>query len=164
MKNTVNSVVFAFCIFIMIFIASLLMTGCNEEDVKPIELHLFEGTWEVVFSDNQNIIDRDCILEITSESIGSAESGYEKSGRIITYYVNGGGIKFYDKEFSWIVREFGDDEPLLELILLEELDGNDPWDGYYYYKIVKLNDTHMWWKAYSHGNKSTIKMRRRTDL
>lgn len=164
MKNTFNSIVFAFCIFIILFIVGLFITGCDKEDVKPIDLHLFDGNWEVVFTDNQDVFAMNCILEITTESTGSEVSNLVKRGRIITYYINGVGTKFYDKEYSCIIRESGDGEFLVDLELQGELDNDDLWSGNYFYKIVKLNDTHMWWQAFSNGNKGTLKMRRRTDI
>lgn len=164
MRNTFNVIILALGVFIIIFIAGLFITGCDKEDVKSIDLHLFDGNWEVVFTDDQDTFPMTCILEINTEWKGSEGSKFAKSGRIITYFINGGGIKFYDKEYSWIIRESGDGEFLVDLLFDGELDNDDPWAGNYFYKIVKLNETNMWWQAYSNGDRGLIKMRRRTDL
>lgn len=37
MKNSFNSIVFAFCIIIILFVASLLLTGCNSNDEPKIK-------------------------------------------------------------------------------------------------------------------------------
>ncbi len=47
MKNIFNSIVFAIGIFIIFFIASLFLGGCDKEDVKPIDLHIPMETAEL---------------------------------------------------------------------------------------------------------------------
>ncbi len=161
MKNIFNTIVFAIGIFIIFFIASLFITGCSKEDVEPFDLHLFDGNWEVTVTDDSEVFGRNCILEITYEP---ERSEWLTMGRIATFYINGVGVKFYDKEYSWGIRQTDNGEILLSLELKGLLDSDKTWAGNYFYKITKLNDTHMWWQAYSDGNSGTIKMRRRTDL
>lgn len=164
MKNIANSIVFAFCIFIIVFIVSTFFTGCNKENVKPIELHFLDGNWEVVYTDNQEVLGIFSILEITTESNNSEGGGCIKRGKITTYYANSFGTKFYDKVFKWKIYESEEGELSLNLELESELDSESLLDDNYFYKIIRLNDTHMWWQPFSNGDQGTVKMRRRTDL
>lgn len=161
MKKIFNSIVIVIGLVIIFFIASLFITGCDKEDVKPFDLNLFDGNWEVTVTDESDVFGRNCILEISYEP---ERSEWLKMGRIDTYYINGVGIKFYDKEYSWCIRQTDNGELLLSLELEGLLDSDEPWAESYFYRITKLNDTHMWWQAYSDGNSGTMKMHRRTDL
>ncbi len=165
MRNLLNSIVITFGVFIVFLIAGLFFAGCSNEEVKPIDLNLFDGNWEVGYSVDQDLFGSQCILEISTSYSDEFDSSFGiKRGKITTYYINGTGTKFYDKVFRWSIGETQDSEYLLILELEEALDSEDPWAGRYFYKITKLNNTHMWWQAYSSGSGGTIKMRRRTDL
>ncbi len=164
MRNLFNSIVITFGVFIIFFIAGLLFAGCNKEDVKPFDLNLFDGNWEVVVSDDEDLFGRCFFLEIASDSNKKEGEGNVKSGIITTYLLTATGIKFYDKEYSWVIRETDKGDLLLSLKLEGELDSDEPWAGSYFFKITRLDNTHMWWQAYSNGSSCTIKMYRRTDI
>jgi len=137
------------------------LVGCDDEDdAMPIDLNLFAGTWEVVASDTE----RNCIYEITM-SPNKTEGDYGGAyGTITTYYLTVTGNPIYDRQYNWSIRYMEDYRPLLDLTLEGELDSEEPCTGKFYYKIIKLNNTHMWWRGNSNGDNNIIKFRRRTDL
>lgn len=152
-----------YLLLLLIFpIFAFSLTGCDdEEDVRHMDLDLLAGTWEVVESDYNN---RGCIYEIKS-STDFTEGPYGwHYGTISTYYFSVSGNPIHDKDYNWSIREMENHQPLLDLTLTGELDNEDQWAGHYYYKIIKLTDTHMWWKGNSNGDNGIIKFRRRTDL
>ena len=53
-----------YLLLLILPLLSFIMTGCNDsgDDVKPINLGTFTGTWEVVYQGNQDVLPRDCIL------------------------------------------------------------------------------------------------------
>lgn len=151
--------------YLLLLIAPLLsfiLLGCNkEDDVKPMDLNLFDGLWEVTGQGEQDIFSRGCILDISTDT----QSNYEGStGIISTFYLTATGIKFYDKVYNWNIREVSNNIPLLDVVLQGELDGDDLLKRNYYYKIIKLNATHMWWQVRSDGDDSIIMFKRRTDI
>ena len=150
-------------LLLLIFpLLSFAFTSCDDEgDTTPMDLELLAGTWEVVESDIDN---RNCIYEIKSASdkTHGSYSGYY--GTITTYYLTSTGTPLFDKEYTWTIRYAESHQPLLDLILVGELDSDDPWAGNYYYKIIKLTDSNMWWRGNSNGDNSIIKFRRRTDI
>lgn len=88
--------------------------------------------------------------------------GYQ--GYITTFFLTGDGTPRHDRVFSWICREVENNQPLLELVFQGELDSDNIWDGNYSYKIIKLTDTHMWWKVNTKGDNSILKFQRHTDI
>lgn len=60
-----------YLLLLILPLLSFIMTGCNDsgDDVKPINLGTFTGTWEVVYQGNQDVLPRDCILNIVSAQI-----------------------------------------------------------------------------------------------
>lgn len=152
-----------YLLLLILPLLSFTLTGCDdEEDVKPIDLNLFDGIWEVVNQGNQNVFGREDILHITSSQIYEGYGGYQ--GNITTYFLRYDDTPIYDKVFSWSIREVENKQPLLYVVYQGELDTDDPWDGNYYYKITKLTDTHMWWQVNTNGDNSTIMFRRRNDI
>lgn len=142
---------------------SFTLTGCDDEDdANPIALNLFGGNWEVVDPGNQELFERDCLLDITSSQIHEGYGGYH--GDITTYYLTVGGTPIHDKVFTWSIREVDNHQPLLDVVYQGELDSDDTWNGNYYYKITKLTDSYMWWQVNTNGDNSTIKFRRRNDI
>lgn len=138
----------------------MLLSGCDdEEDVTPIDLNLFAGTWEVVDQGNQILLERNCILNITSSQIHEGFVGYQ--GYITTYFIAVDSTPIHDRVFTWSIREVEDHQPLLDVVYQGELDSDDLWAGNYHYKITKLTDTHMWWQVSTNGDNSTIKFSRR---
>lgn len=151
-------------LLLLIFpILSFGLMGCDDEDdIKPIDLNLFAGTWEVVVQGEQTVFEREDILHITSSQIHEGYGGYR--GYITTYFLRYDDTPIHDRVFSWSIREVDNHQPLLDVVYQGELDSDDIWDGNYYYKITKLTDTHMWWQVNTNGDQSTIKFRRRNDI
>ena len=152
--------------YILILILPLLsftLTGCDDEDdIIPIDLNLFAGTWEVVSEGDQNVFNREDIFNITASQIHEGYGGYH--GNITTCFLKYDETLIHDKVFIWSIREVDNHQPLLDVVYQGELDSEDPWDGNYYYKITKLTYTHMWWQVNTNGDNSTIKFRRRNDI
>lgn len=152
--------------YILLFILPLLsfaLTGCDDEDdVEPIDLNLFAGTWEVVNQGDQNVFKREDILHITSSQIHEGFGGYQ--GNITIYFLKFDGTPIPDKAFTWSILYVDNHQPLLDVIFQGELDNDDMWAGDYHYKIVKLTDTHMWWQVNTNGDNSTIMFKRRNDI
>lgn len=139
------------------------LLGCDEEDdVKPIYLTAFAGTWEVVDQDNQELFETGCLLDIQSSQIHEGFGGYQ--GYITTYYLTDGGATLHDKVFSWSIREVEQNRPLLDVVYQGELDGDNVWSGNYYYKITELGYENMSWQVNSNGDNSTIRFKRRSDI
>lgn len=91
-------------VFIILSIHAIFLSACNNDDVRPIDLNLFEGNWEVAATYDQDLFGRKCILEISSsDSNWSDGSAGIKRGKITSYYINGTGNKFYDKIFYWSI-------------------------------------------------------------
>jgi len=152
--------------YILLLILPLLsftLAGCDDEDdAIPIALNLFGANWEVVDPGNQELFERDCLLNITSSQIHEGYGGYQ--GDITTYYLTVGGTPIHDRVFTWSIRYVENHQPLLDVVYQGELDSDDTWNGNYYYKITKLTDSHMWWQVNTNGDNSTIKFRRRNDI
>ena len=73
-----------YLLLLLVPLLSFTLTGCDDEDdVKLINLDLFAGTWEVVDQGNQELLERNCILNITSSQIHEGFGGYQ--GFIETY-------------------------------------------------------------------------------
>lgn len=153
-----------YLLFLILPFLSFIMTGCDDsdEDVKPINLDLFAGTWEVVSQGDQDIFEWEDILHITSAQIHEGFGGYQ--GYITTYFLASDGTPRHDRVFTWSIREVENHQPLLDVVFQGELDSDDIWAGEYHYKIIKLTDTHMWWQVDTNGDNSIIKLRRRTDI
>lgn len=154
---------------LLLFMLPLLSFGfisCDDgDDVETIDLKLLDGHWEVVDQGDQNVLERGCILDMTvsPDFINGSYGGYQ--GYITTYHLTVSGTPVHDRDFNWYIRYMENHQPLLDLVLQGELDSDDDiWDGNYYYKITKLTDTHMWWRANTTGDNSTVKFRRRTDI
>ncbi|MDE5659257.1 MAG: hypothetical protein K2I25_09585 [Muribaculaceae bacterium] len=152
-----------YLLLLILPLLSFTLIGCDDEDdVIAPDLKLFAGTWEVVDQGNQELLERNCILNITSSQIHERFGGYQ--GFIETYFITVNEIPKHDRVFSWSIREMENNQPLLDIVYQGELDSDDTWDGNYYYKITKLTDTHMWWQVNTNGDNSTIKFRRRNDI
>lgn len=152
-----------FILFLMLPLLSFTLTGCDEEDeVKPIDLNLFIGTWEVVDQGSQALLERNCILDITSSQIHESFGGY--LGYITTYFPTVDGSPVHDRVFSWSIREIENHRPLLNLVFQGELDSDDIWAGDYQYIITKLDYDNMWWQVNTNGDNSKIMFRRRNDF
>ncbi len=153
-------------LFLLILpLLSFVMAGCDDDDdlyVEPIDLGHLSGTWEVVDQGNQNVFERGTLLNIKSARIHEGFGGYQ--GYITTYFLTVDGAQRHDRVFTWSIREVENNQPLLNVVFRGELDSDDLWAGEYSYKIIKLNDTHMWWKVNTIGDKSTIMFRRRNDI
>lgn len=145
-------------------ILSFVMVGCDDDkdEVFAPDLSLFAGTWEVVDSGKQKVFCFNEMLYITSERIHEGFGGYQ--GSITTYFLTADGTPRQDRVFTWSIREVENNQPLLDVVFQGELDSDDLWAGNYPYKIIKLTDTHMWWRVNTNGDNSIIKLRRRTDI
>lgn len=155
-----NKLLFLLILPILLFIPA----SCNnDDDIKPMDIDLIAGEWEVVDQGNQDVFERGCMLDISisPDLINGSYGGYK--GSITTFYLTVSGAVLHDKEYGWSIRYVENQLPLLEVVLQGELDSDDIWDGEYHYKITKLTDTHMWWQVNSNGDHSTIKFRRRID-
>lgn len=153
--------------YLLLFILSLLslaMVGCDDDkdDVIAPDPSLFAGTWEVVDQGKQEVFARNCILDIKSRQIYEGYGGYQ--GSITTYFLTFDGTPKHDRAFNWSIRYVENHQPLLDVVFQGELDSDDLWAGNYSYKIIKLTDTHMWWKVNTKGDNSTITFRRRNDI
>ena len=152
-----------YILLLILPLLSFIMSGCDDEDdIKPIDLKLFAGTWEVVYQGDQNVFKREDILHITSSQMNDGFGGYH--GYVTTYFLKYDDTAIHDKVFTWSIREVENHQPLLDVVYQGELDSDDTWNGNYYYKITKLTDTHMWWQVNTNGENSTIKFRRRNDI
>ena len=152
-----------YLLLLILPLLSFTLTGCDDEDyVKPFNLDLFARTWEVIDNGNQVLLQRDCILDITSSQIHEGFGGYQ--GFFTTYFFRNDDTLIHDEIFSWSIREVDNHIPLLTTFINGQLDTDDPWDGNYFYKITKLTDTDMWWQVNTNGDNSTIKFRRRNDI
>lgn len=141
---------------------SIIVTSCdNKEDLKPIDLRLMPGIWEVVVQGEQDVFVRGCYLDLKESTEPSTTDHH---GYISTFYLTATDHILHDKVYSWSIRESDSGQPALDLVFQGELDSDVPWDGSCYYRIVKLTESHMWWKGNSVGDDSTIKLRRRTDI
>ena len=136
----------------------------DKEEVHALDLNLLDGIWEVVDEGTQDNLGRGCLLDMSISSNPTDGAYGEYEGNAIAFYLTVGCIPLYDKEFSWSILRIENNLPLLELILQDEIDSDDPWDGYYIYRITKLTDSHMWWQLRSNGNNTTIKFRHRVDV
>lgn len=153
-----------YLLLLILPLLSFIMTGCNDsgDDVKPINLGTFTGTWEVVYQGNQDVLPRDCILNIVSAQINPGDGDYQ--GYITTYFITVNGTPLHDKAFTWVIREVENNQPLLYLVYQSDLDSDDIWDGFYPFKVVKLTDNYMWWQFNTNGDNSMIQFRRRSDI
>ncbi|MDE6288344.1 MAG: hypothetical protein K2M00_06130 [Muribaculaceae bacterium] len=145
-------------------VLSFILSGCNnDDDIKPMNIDLMAGEWEVVNQGDQDVFERGCMLSISvsPDLIKGNYGGYK--GSITTYYLTVSGAVLHDKVYGWNIRYVENQLPLLEVVLQGELDSEDIWEGDYHYKITKLTDGHMWWQVNSNGDQSTIKFRRRID-
>ena len=150
-------------LLLIIPILSFLTICCDkEDDVTPIDLNLFAGTWQVVSQDNQTVFEWEDVLNITSKQIHEGFGGYQ--GYITTYFLRYDDTPIHDRVFTWSIREVENNQPLLDVVYQSDLDSDDLWAGNYSYKIIKLTDTHMWWQINTNGDNSIIKLRRRTDI
>lgn len=142
-----------------------MLTGCDkEEDMNAMDPELLAGSWEVVVQGDQNVFKRQDFLDITV-SRNSTNGAYDNyQGDITTYFLTATDNKIYDKSYLWYIRGVDNHQLLLDLVLQGEEDSDDLLDGNYFYRIIKLTDTHMWWQVNSNGDDSVIKFRRRSDL
>ena len=126
-----------YLLLLFIPILSFLTISCDkEDDVAPIDLNLFAGTWQVVSQDNQTVFEREDVLNITSKQIHEGFGGYQ--GYITTYFLRYDDTPIHDRVFTWSIREVENNQPLLDVVYQGELDSDDIWAGEYYYKIIKL--------------------------
>lgn len=152
-----------YLLLLILPLLSFSLIGCDDEDdVQSINLDLFAGTWEVVNQGEQNVFEREDILNITSSQIHEGYGGYK--GNITTYFLKYDDTAIHDRTFTWSVREVENNQPLLDVVYQGELDSDDTWICNYSYKITKLTYTHMWWQVNSNGNNSTIMFRHRNDI
>ena len=154
--------------FLLLFIVTLLslgLVGCEDDkETKPMDLSLLTGTWEVGDQGTQDVLEKDCILEISVSHSQTEGTLGGHQGSITTYYLSADGTPVHDKVYGWSIREMENHQPLLCLELLGEPDNDDPWEIFHFYKITKLTDTDMWWQVNTNGDNSIVKLRRRTDL
>ena len=150
-------------LLIMSFVSLGLTTSCGgeEDDVRPMDLLLMEGVWEVMDQGSQDVFERGCLIDITFSS-EMAEGAYH--GYITAFYLASGGTPVHDKVYGWSIRGVENHLPLLDLVLLGEADGDNQWEGNYYYRIIRLSDSYMWWQGNSNGDSSTVKFRRHPDI
>ena len=153
-----------FILLIIIPLLSLALIGCNDEndEIKPMDLRPFAGAWEVVDQGNQVLLERGCIVDITSSQIFEGYGGYQ--GYFTTYSISDDGVATHDRVFTWSIREVENHRPLLDVVYQGELDSDDPWAGNYQYKIIKLTDSEMSWQVNTIGDHSVIKFIRRNDI
>jgi len=150
-----------FLLLLLLPLISFGIAGCSDEDdVEIIDVNLLAGQWEVV----SQTPERNCIYDITAAPDLTEGTYGGHYGKITTYYLTATGKPLFDKEYNWSIRYMENHQPLLDLTLEGELDNDDPWEGNYYYKIIKLTDSLMWWQSNSNGDNTIIKFRRRTDL
>lgn len=149
-------------VYLMLSVLSFGLISCkdNEED-HIFDFDLLYGIWEVVDEGTQDNLGRGCLLDM-SNSTDLTDRDYE--GRAVSFYITVGGKPLRDKIYNWSILRMENDFPLLELVLQDELESDDLWDGYYLYKITKLTDSHMWWQLQSNGNNTIIKFRHRADV
>ena len=75
------------------------MVSCDDdEDVTPIDIPLIAGTWEVVDQGNQNVFEREFILNITSSQIHEGYGGYK--GYINTYFLKYDGTPIHNQTYG----------------------------------------------------------------
>lgn len=153
-----------YLLLLILPLLSFVMTACDdkEDEVFAPDLDLFAGTWEVVSQGDQKVFEWEDILHITSARIHEGFGGYQ--GNITTYFLASDGTPRHDRVFTWSILEVENNQPLLNVVFQGELDSDDLWAGEYSYKIIKLTDTHMWWRVNTNGDKSIIKFKRRNDL
>lgn len=139
-------------------IVSFLLIGCDKEDeVKPMDLQLLDGVWEVVVEGDQDVFRIGCCLDISTAPQGDYGG---PSGSITTFFLTATDNKIYDKVYSWRVSEIENHQPLLNVIFWGDLDGLNSMESNYNYKIIKLNDTHMWWQVNADDGNSIIMFKR----
>lgn len=149
----------------MATLLSFGLSGCgddDEEEMTPIVLGLFGGTWEVVSQGDQDIFHWEEILDISSSQIHEGYGGYK--GSIDTYFLASDGSPRHDQTFTWTCLEEENYQPLLGVVHQSDLDGDDASPRNYHYKIIKLTPTHMWWQTTSTGHDNIIKFKRRDDI
>ncbi len=162
-ENFIRAMKARYQLLLILSALSLVMTGCgNEEDMKPIDLTLFAGTWEVVRQGDQNIFKREEILHITSSRINEGYEDYQ--GNITTYFLSSNDTPWYDQDFTWSIPEVDDNRPLLNVTLQGAPDSNGVPERDHSYRIVKLTDSHMWWQLETDGDDGIIMLRRRNDI
>lgn len=143
-------------------ILSIILTGCDDkDDLKPIDLTLMPGIWEVVVQGDQDVFNRGCYLDLKESNEPSTADHH---GYISTFYLTATDNILHDGVYCWSLRESDSSQPALDLVFQGRLDSDVPWDGNCYYRIIKLTESHMWWKGNSVGDDSIIKLRRRTDI
>lgn len=151
-------------IYLVLSLLSPVLISCEDkEELHTLDLNLLDGIWEVVDEGTQDNLGRGCLLDmsISTDNTEEAYGGYK--GSAVTFYLTVGGRPIRDKVYCWSILRLENNLPLLELILQEELESDDLWDGYYIYRITKLTDSHMWWQLRSNGNNTTIKFRHHLD-
>lgn len=142
---------------------SFILIGCEDnEEAESMDLRPFAGTWEVVDQGNQELFEKDCILDIKSSQIHEGYGGYQ--GYLTTCYLTVDGTLRHDRVFTWSIREVENHQPLLDVVFQGELDSDDIWAGNYHYKIIKLDYNNMWWQVNTIGDNSIIKFTRRNDI
>lgn len=153
-----------YLLLLILPLLSFVMTACDdkEDEVFAPDLDLFAGTWKVVSQGDQKVFEWEDILHITSARIHEGFGGYQ--GNITTYFLASDGTPRHDRVFTWSILEVENNQPLLNVVFQGELDSDDLWAGEYSYKIIKLTDTHMWWRVNTNGDKSIIKFKRRNDI
>ncbi|MDE7437719.1 MAG: hypothetical protein K2M93_04465 [Muribaculaceae bacterium] len=137
---------------------SFVLIGCDkDDDVKPIDLQLLEGVWEVVAEGDQDVFRIGCCLDISTDPQNNFGS---LSGNITTFFLTATDNKIYDKVYGWSISEIENHQPLLNVVFLGDLDSLDPSESSVNYKIIKLNDTHMWWQLIADGDTPIIMFKR----
>lgn len=154
-----------YILLLILPLLSFVMVGCDDDKDDVVfapKLELFAGIWEVVDQGDQKVFENNCILDIQSRQIHEGFGGYQ--GYITTFFLTADGTQKHDRVFTFSIREVENNQPLLDVVFQGELDSDDLWAGNYPYKIIKLTDTHMWWRVNTNGDNSIIKLRRRTDI
>lgn len=81
--------------FLLLLIVPLLsfclMGHEDDKETKPMDLSLLADTWEVVDQGNQEVFEKDCIIDVTvsTDQTDGAYGGYH--GFITTYYLSADG-------------------------------------------------------------------------
>ena len=147
------------CLKFILLLAVFVMSGCKEEEYPANNFErYFQGQWEQVEGPERGVV-----YDISISPSSSENTGIDFYGQIKTFYLTATDIPLYDKEYSWCVRGVDNHYPLLDLVCKEELDPDDSLSGHYYYKIIKLTDTFMWWQNNTSGDKDVLKFKRRHD-
>ncbi len=155
MRSVNKCLAILLCAFMLVGFVS-----CKDDEPKPIDFNLMPGIWEVTHSGDNKMLNLGDILDLSI----SSQSAEGVKGDFTIYWLTSTGKPLYSQGYTWNIRDIESAQPLLDIVMVADLDTEEPWAGNYYYRITKLTDTHMWWQGNTNGNSATIMMKRRTDL